>query len=329
MTILARCHNPIAAGRADQFQGTRTIRDGNDYHRAQHTAVPRRGNRGPRFLFRRAGKLRIAFKFTGVHKMYEKRCIAFVDILGFGALVEESSQREEIQKSIHDALMTLHPQKVTHQAYSRLCIEMCHSEEELKRAAEESESYNKIILTAHPVLVTFFSDSIVISSASEDPAASALVIDLVVRLAIRLWQDHGLLIRGGVTVGNLCHIVDGPLFGPAMNRAYHLESKEAKNPRILVDKEYFCCLYAFQHRDFIRHLVSTEHGSFYFSLAGAFKYTLNTNREFDPDNRNIFDGYAGAIGKLSRIMDNLNKDEIKSKYIWLIEDFENSYNLRP
>jgi hypothetical protein len=47
-----------------------------------------------------------------------------------------------------------------------------------------------------------------------------------------------LLIRGGVTVGNIVKSY-GQLFGPAVVRAYELESKIAIYPRIVVGEEVF------------------------------------------------------------------------------------------
>jgi hypothetical protein len=50
-----------------------------------------------------------------------------------------------------------------------------------------------------------------------------------------MWMDHQILIRGGIAKGKLFHVEGGPLFGPAMNRAYFLESKKAKYPRVIID----------------------------------------------------------------------------------------------
>ncbi len=49
---------------------------------------------------------------------------------------------------------------------------------------------------------------------------------------------EGILIRGGMTVG-LIEKSYGQLFGPALIRAYHLESKVAQYPRIVIDKVVF------------------------------------------------------------------------------------------
>jgi hypothetical protein len=56
--------------------------------------------------------------------------------------------------------------------------------------------------------------------------------------------DEEILIRGGVTIGSLAKSY-GQIFGPGLNRAYELESQQAKYPRVLVDQ---CVLEEF-HRN--------------------------------------------------------------------------------
>jgi len=46
---------------------------------------------------------------------------------------------------------------------------------------------------------------------------------------------NGILVRGGLTFGDVC-IQESRIFGPAFIRAYELESKLARYPRILVDE---------------------------------------------------------------------------------------------
>jgi hypothetical protein len=53
---------------------------------------------------------------------------------------------------------------------------------------------------------------------------------------------HGVVIRAGVAIGN-AHVGPngkGPVFGPAMVRAYEIESCEAIHPRIVVDQAAYC-----------------------------------------------------------------------------------------
>ncbi|MFH1872617.1 MAG: hypothetical protein ABIK82_12380 [Pseudomonadota bacterium] len=82
--------------------------------------------------------------------------------------------------------------------------------------------------------VNQFSDSVVISYPCDDLGVGGLlsvVLD-VQRLHLRM-ADYGLLLRGGITSGLLCHGADY-VFGPAMNEAVSLE-KEAKYPRVVID----------------------------------------------------------------------------------------------
>ena len=79
--------------------------------------------------------------------------------------------------------------------------------------------------------VSTFSDNVVIT---QKPGATTP--QLLMQLAI--WQlgaaANGFLLRGGVTVGDVLHEEEG-VFGPAMNRAYYLESRCAVFPRIMLD----------------------------------------------------------------------------------------------
>ncbi|WP_415330926.1 hypothetical protein [Clostridium perfringens] len=50
---------------------------------------------------------------------------------------------------------------------------------------------------------------------------------------------NGFIARGALTYGDIYYEVDRNIcFGPAMNRAYDLESHEAKVPRVIIDPQY-------------------------------------------------------------------------------------------
>jgi hypothetical protein len=81
-----------------------------------------------------------------------------------------------------------------------------------------------------------FSDNIVLSGP---PNALTLAAFKVI-LSDYQWCSaaFGFLTRGAVTMGDICH--DGQVvFGPALNRAYELESQVAKYPRIIFDNAVF------------------------------------------------------------------------------------------
>ena len=80
--------------------------------------------------------------------------------------------------------------------------------------------------------ITTFSDNVVFSKryAADDVAWFLHGIATIMLGA----ATFGFLVRGGVTRGDLMHD-EQIVFGPALNRAYELESKEAVYPRVLID----------------------------------------------------------------------------------------------
>ncbi|MBL0914988.1 MAG: hypothetical protein IBJ13_05575 [Sphingopyxis sp.] len=84
--------------------------------------------------------------------------------------------------------------------------------------------------------LTTFSDNVVFSKPFSEGDVKWLLQSLAItQLGLAL---HGFWMRGAVTVGALHHD-EHIVFGPALNRAYHLESKVARFPRILIDQTAF------------------------------------------------------------------------------------------
>ena len=83
-----------------------------------------------------------------------------------------------------------------------------------------------------PIQTSTFSDNVVIS------AMGALAPDMVgAAAAIQVSSlQQGFLLRGGIAVGDIYHDNE-VVFGPALNRAYELESQIADYPRVVLDPE--------------------------------------------------------------------------------------------
>ncbi len=137
---------------------------------------------------------------------YEERVILFLDFLGFKEIIEQTEQDEELINRIARAI------------------------DHIKTVAEEEGLHET-------QQVTQFSDSLVVSYAVHDPSAVFWLINNLGYCVVEL-AYQGFLLRGAVTVGPLLHTSDH-LFGPAMVKAYELESKTAKYPRVIVDEEVF------------------------------------------------------------------------------------------
>ena len=140
---------------------------------------------------------------------YEDRIVAFVDILGFKNKINASVTSSIELEKIYRALSRIYRLK--------------------------TENYSSGFLNQKEsgVEVSTFSDSAVISYPAVGDNLFYLIMELI-WLQLDLAQAD-VLLRGGLTIGPLFHN-EALVYGPAMNRAYEIESTIAKYPRIVVDE---------------------------------------------------------------------------------------------
>ena len=156
---------------------------------------------------------------------YEEAIVTFIDILGFKSLVEFASASK-----IADILSMFQYVSQAHTTASII-----------------TEDYENVRKTPQ---VIYFSDSLVriaypMNFHGESHANDSLnkTIDIGFETGDiahfqRLLLLSGVLIRGAITRGKIySNKKSGLLFGPAMNRAYYIESNLSKHPRIIVDPE--------------------------------------------------------------------------------------------
>ncbi|HEV3219034.1 MAG TPA: hypothetical protein VGZ48_04640 [Candidatus Acidoferrales bacterium] len=151
------------------------------------------------------------------HVEYEMGLVTYVDILGFRELIRTKTAGE-ISRTIRVVKEAVQP----HQS---------------------KFGFKKKLSGVPDVDYVNFSDLSIVSTPVRRPKAlplGSLVYQLIrlVHAQAILIADEGILIRGGITVGKLVKSW-GQLFGPAIVRAYEIESKIAKSPRIVVGKEVF------------------------------------------------------------------------------------------
>ena len=137
---------------------------------------------------------------------FEKRCVAFLDILGFRARVKEAEKNPQKAQTLDQAL------------------------EKISKLGTAKEHF------IDSVKVTIFSDSVVIS-VNDDIDEIKLLIE---RLTIMLWtlMLDGIWMRGGLTIGDLSTSKDRP-WGPAFIEAYDTETTLANYPRVVVSRELY------------------------------------------------------------------------------------------
>lgn len=151
--------------------------------------------------------------------LYEEKFVLFVDILGWGELVFNSEKDEIIQRQLHGIMkLLLEINSFTPEAIDKI-----------NGVIDESVKIPVDIGSAS-VKTIQFSDSLVFTF--DDAVASFTYVRAVVTAISSILANIGYFVRGGIDYGNVYH-EDGGIFGPSMNNAYYIESKEANVPRIL------------------------------------------------------------------------------------------------
>ena len=142
---------------------------------------------------------------------YEVRVVAFLDVLGWGDAVARSVNDAELTRAMGVAVNSI---RVQGQAF------------------DWGKEHGMGEWPGDP-RISQFSDSIVLSMRADNNTAIHLPRSLF--SLVRQLMEHGFLVRGGITTGQLIHR-GSMTYGPALVRAYQLESKIAVHPRIILDQ---------------------------------------------------------------------------------------------
>jgi len=227
---------------------------------------------------------------------YERRIVAYFDVLGWRSEIEQAGQ--DARKIARIAIVP----KTFGQGVSQISAQTPG---------------------AH---LTSFSDNVVVSAPYKiDRLQSSL--DSLAMIQLRL-AFAGFWLRGAITIGPLIHNQD-LVFGPALNRAYELESNHAKYPRILIDNniEEFSKIDAdFVHSEsgwrftdpfdtnFINRKMSSN---FDMELVARLTKTANAGCS-DTSPRASAEVLLGSV--LQRVVAELNnttRQEDREKHVWL------------
>ena len=146
---------------------------------------------------------------------YSKRIFAFLDILGFKRIIDESREDQDLIARI--ARMLSWSEQI---ARSTLAAKLTVLE-----VSQKSYGYRS------------FSDTSVIWGPYDSHDDLSLISTWIMVYQYLMWRDHGAFVRGAVVYGDL-YSEENVVFGPALIDAYHLESCRTKAvwPRVLVDE---------------------------------------------------------------------------------------------
>lgn len=130
-------------------------------------------------------------------------------------------------------------------------------------------------------------------------------------------------------MGELIHNQGGPVFGPALVCAYFLESKKAVHPRIIIDSECLQHLRKAETFEVLESMFESAEDFHYMSLATALRFHINDSALVLGPPVRLLERvciFKEASSILSSILATIERDDVKDKYHWLIEDFSRRAN---
>jgi hypothetical protein len=236
---------------------------------------------------------------------YEKRVVAFIDILGFKSLLDETvdSKGGDNEERIDNVI----------EAYQTI------------KEIWQTDSFSNIATVSTTKKVSIFSDSIVVSFKAEEPSEifstlldiKHLIMDLISRK---------ILCRGAISIGKFIH-TDDYLFGPALIEAYTLESKAAMYPRVILDRDIIEAGYkhspsnlsSSEAKDYVESLLEQDSDGMYY-----IDYFFKAQSELDDPDYD-FPEYIEILGGIIRsgLMGSSHhgKADLRVKYSWMRERY--------
>lgn len=229
---------------------------------------------------------------------YEKRIVLYLDILGFKNAVNESVTDEEKFKKIYKALNNIYSDRIKNY----------------------KGPLNGVDYGTH---ISVFSDNIVMSDPYDREGSLYSFIYSTYWLINEILWD-GFLVRGAITIGDLYHD-DKVVFGPALNKAYEMESKMAIYPRVIISASDLTeglkkALYGDVEEEtkYLDYVLSVDEDGF------AFVNNFTKHHEFDDN-----EAYINLLIKLRAIivegLQNTNLN-IRAKYEWLKTKYNQLYD---
>jgi hypothetical protein len=143
---------------------------------------------------------------------YTKSIVSYFDILGFKKIVEEAKNPEDVARKLRLLKRSSLPSEGIAEAFGNTFT-----------------NFSDLILRTVPILPNP-------KLMGNEGLLYCEFMDLVY-IQVELISE-GVLLRGAITIGDI-FVNDDMVFGPALVRAYELESKVAVAPRVIIDPRMF------------------------------------------------------------------------------------------
>ena len=252
--------------------------------------------------------------------MYSERLTFFIDILGFKQIIEKTETDPELIESLFKVLSSVTSENLKLNATGNINHEEI-PDNEIEHTLEVMKNISKNIIKQFDIKATQFSDCLVFTVPLKNEIACFTIFEAVAKLMTTLHAEYNLLLRGGIAMGQICHIEEGPLFGPALVEAYELESEEAIYPRILLSKEVATGVLRTEMHEFMLSLFEKKENEMYISLATAYYYLIHYSSVFNKEQ--LKKNFFTSKDKISEQLSLTDSIKIKKKYEWLFLEMEN------
>jgi hypothetical protein len=198
---------------------------------------------------------------------YEERYCAFIDILGFGELIEQLDNGAIALQALRDLLSKVH----------------------------NPPPANASMLARSDFRAQSISDAVALSAAPNPPGLGA-IIHSVSQLAVDLLRQ-GFLIRGAL-VKDLLYHDDKTVLGKALLRAYRLESSVVRYPRVMVTREVANDIRSIDEKTYSQLLRRSEDGPMFVHVLRAIEIAALPAKLGTADFRRLRIDNAKFYGKL-------------------------------
>ena len=178
-------------------------------------------------------------------RKYTEKYVAFIDILGFRAMLKEDGDNASRISRLFDKIVTC---KGVVSRVNRLTNNRnpARTIEEARAKNSDDADYLQCYDAAlNDMVIKIVSDSIILAVPVSDDFGFTALVDACAYIAGFLIQnEEGYLVRGAITRGQVYFEEENVFFGEAYTRAYTLEEHSCIYPRIIYEDNYELYPYA-------------------------------------------------------------------------------------
>ncbi len=171
--------------------------------------------------------------------------------------------------------------------------------------------------------------------ATEERRNSMAPFDEVLRsltIVIQNIMNEGFFVRGGAVVGDI-YVDDKGIFGPAAEKAYELESKHAKYPRILLEQNFGSALLNYGNENYFQGaqpIVYEEENAYFLNMFYGVIPGINCGLNWDTFFEKILRTAQDTIDSLDNTnISEIEKEKIKQKMQWISNEAEKENEKLP